>query len=383
MAAAGLLLILACCLVPAAVLGYDNGEGVTPQMGWNSWNHYHCNINETVLRATADQFIALDLPKYGYKYVNVDDCWAASRDANGVIQPNTTAFSDFPGMIDYIHQKGLLFGLYSDAGTLTCAGRPGSLNYETQDAKTYASWKVDYLKYDNCNNQWIAPKERYSIMRDALNKTGRPIFYSLCENGLDDAPTWASAVGNSWRTTGDIRDNWDTMINRADINDAWWMYAGPYGWNDPDMLEVGNGGMTTTEYETHFSLWCLMKAPLLIGTDIDKMSADTLRILTNSEAIAVNQDRLGVQGHKRTSSGDLEVWAGPLSQPSTSYAVILLNRGLSTANITANWLDIGLEPTTQADVRDLWEHKDLGTMTGSVTASVPSHGVTFYRITPT
>ena len=392
MAAAGLLLILACCLfvfiltcclVPAAVLGYDNGEGVTPQMGWNSWNHYHCDINETVLRATADKFIALDLLKYGYKYVNVDDCWAASRDANGVIQPNTTAFSDFPAMIDYIHSKGLLFGLYSDAGTKTCAGRPGSLNYETQDAETYANWKVDYLKYDNCNNQGIAPEKRYPIMRDALNKTGRPIFYSLCEWGVDDPALWAPAVGNSWRTTGDIQDNWDTMINRADVNDAWWMYAGPYGWNDPDMLEVGNGGMTTTEYETHFSLWCLMKAPLLIGTDIDEMSADTLRILTNSEAIAVNQDRLGVQGYKRTSSGDLEVWAGPLSQPSTSYAVILLNRGLSTANITVNWMDIGLQPTTQADVRDLWEHKDLGTMTGNVTASVPSHGVAFYRITPT
>lgn len=381
MAVTALLLV---CIVglPAGVLGYDNGEGRTPQMGWNSWNHYQCNINERVLKATADAFIANDLPKYGYKYVNVDDCWAASRDANGIIQPNTTVFPDFVGMIDYIHAKGLSFGLYSDAGTKTCQGRPGSLNYEIQDAETYAAWNVDYLKYDNCNNQGIAPEKRYPIMHDALNNTGRPIFYSLCEWGLEFPATWAPAVGNSWRTTGDIKDNWDSMITRADLNNMWWRYAGPYGWNDPDMLEVGNGGMSTTEYETHFSLWSLMKAPLLIGTDIENMSADTRRILMNSDAIAVNQDPLGVQGHRRVSNGTTEVWAGPLSSPSPSYAVILLNRGISTTNITALWKDIGLQPTDKADVYDLWQHEDLGSMIGNVTATVPSHGVAFYRITP-
>lgn len=352
-------------------------------MGWNSWNHYGCGINGTILKETADSFLALDLPKYGYKYVNVDDCWAGSRDSNGNIQPDTKAFPDFQGVIDYIHSKGLLFGLYSDAGTQTCKGRPGSLNYEKQDAQTYANWKVDYLKYDNCHNTGIAPETRYPVMGDALNATGRHIFYSLCEWGQDDPAKWAPAVGNSWRTTGDIKDNWDLMISRADSNNVWWNYSLPYGWNDPDMLEVGNGGMTVTEYETHFSLWCLMKAPLLIGTNIGKgMSADTLRILTNADAISVNQDPLGVQGSKRTPAGDTEVWAGTLSSPTTSYAVILLNRGSSTANITAQWTDIGLKANQEASVYDIWKHQEIGSMTGSVNASVPSHGVAFYRITP-
>ena len=375
-------ILLFVCLLPAAVLSYDNGCGRTPQMGWNSYNHYACSVNEAILKSTADAFVANDLPKFGYKYVNVDDCWAESRDSQGVIQPDTAAFPDFQGMIDYIHSKGLLFGLYSDAGTKTCAGRPGSLNYETLDANTYAKWQVDYLKYDNCYNDGIPPEKRYPIMRDALNKTGRHIFYSLCEWGQDDPATWAPAVGNSWRTTEDIEDNWNSMISRADLNNAWWNYSAPYGWNDPDMLEVGNGGMSTTEYETHFSLWCLMKAPLLIGTDVTNMSSDTLRILTNDEAIAVNQDPLGSQGYRRKSNGSREVWAGPLSSPSKSYAVILLNRGDSTTNVTANWTDFGLDASTKASVRDLWLHQDLGVKTGSITASVPSHGVAFYRITP-
>ena len=370
------------CFLPVTVHSYNNGEGRTPQMGWNSWNRYHCNINETVIKATADAFIASDLPKYGYEYVNVDDCWAESRDSNGIIQPDTKTFPDFQGMIDYVHSKGLLFGLYSDAGSKTCAGRPGSLNYEKQDAQTYAKWKVDYLKYDNCNDEGIPPEKRYPIMRDELNNTGRHIFYSLCEWGLDNPATWAPAVGNSWRTTKDISDNWDTMINRADLNDFWWNYAGPHGWNDPDMLEVGNGGMSTTEYETHFSLWCLMKAPLLIGTDIENMSPNTLRILTNTDAIAVNQDPLGVQGHKRTSDGTGEVWAGPLSSQSAipDVAVILLNRGNSTVNITAQWTDVGLVATQEASVYDLWKHRDIGKRRGNVTASVASHGVAFYRL---
>ena len=375
------VLVLA-CILPTAVLSYNNGEGRTPQMGWNSWNHYHCNVNESVLKATADAFIANDLPKFGYVFVNVDDCWAASRDSSGNIQPDTKTFPDFQGMIDYVHSKGLRFGLYSDAGTKTCAGRPGSLHYEKQDAQTYAKWKVDYLKYDNCNSDGTAPEKRYPVMRDALNETGRHIFYSLCEWGKDDPATWAPAVGNSWRTTGDIQDNWDSMITRADLNNKWWNYSAPYGWNDPDMLEVGNGGMSTTEYETHFSLWCLMKAPLLIGTDISRMSVDTLRILTNSDAIAINQDPLGVQGHKRTSDGTREVWAGPLSSPSTSYAVLLLNRGSVSTVVTGNWVDIGLKAEEEADVYDLWQHRDLGTRVGNVSATVPSHGVAFYRITP-
>ena len=217
-------------------------------------------------------------------------------------------------------------------------------------------------------------------MRDALNKTGRPIFFSMCEWGVDDPATWAPKVGNSWRTTGDIGDSWNSMISRADQNNKWAQYAGPGGWNDPDMLEVGNGGMTTTEYETHFSLWCLMKAPLLIGCDISSMSDDTLRILTNHEVIAINKDKLGVQGNKTVVNGDTEVWSGPLD--GGARAVVLLNRGNTTATITAKWTDLGLPADTQADVRDLWQMKDLGTKTTSVSASVPMHGVAMYKLTP-
>lgn len=366
-------------LLPCFALGLDNGLGRTPQMGWNSWNHFHCNINEAVLKETADAIVSSGLNKFGYKYVNVDDCWAKSRDSQGTVHPDPATFPDMPGLVEYIHSKGLLFGLYSDAGTETCAGRPGSLNYETNDANTYASWKVDYLKYDNCHSGPLPPEKRYPIMRDALNKTGWPIFFSMCEWGVDDPAKWAAAVGNSWRTTGDIRDNWDSMISRADLNNLWWEYAGPGGWNDPDMLEIGNGRMTTTEYETHFSLWCLMKAPLLIGSDVRSMSNDTFRILTNSEVIAVNQDPMGVQGNRSKVDGDKEVWQGPLAYD--SYAVLLVNRGSSPASITAEWGDFGVDPARKAKVRDLWQHKDLGNFTGSITSMVPSHGVVMYNIT--
>ena len=361
-------------------LGLDNGLAMTPQMGWNSWNHFGCNINQTVIQETADAFVSTGLMTFGYEYVNVDDCWAKSRDSLAVIQPDSNTFPDFQGMIDYVHSKGLKFGLYSDAGNETCAGRPGSLGYEATDAVTYASWKVDYLKYDNCHNDNITPLTRYPKMRDALNSTGRQIFYSLCEWGQDNPAEWAPRVGNSWRTTGDITDNFDAMLNRADLNNEWYHYARPGGWNDPDMLEVGNNGMYTKEYEAHFSLWCLMKAPLLIGCDVQNMSNDTLRILTNSEVIAVNQDPLGVQGNKVKSDGTRDVWAGPLADG--SFSVLLLNRGFVTTNITANWQDFGLDSSQEASVRDLWAHQELGTMKGSITTSVDSHAVAMYRITP-
>ena len=358
----------------------DNGLGKTPQMGWNSWNHFGCKVNQTVIEQTADTFVSLGLDKLGYKYINVDDCWAKSRDKNGLVQPDTAAFPDFQGMIDNVHSKGLFFGLYSDAGTKTCAGRPGSLGYEENDAKSYAEWKVDYLKYDNCNNNNLKPETNYPVMRDALNKTGRSIFYSMCEWGRDDPATWASLVGNSWRTTGDIRDNWLSMISRADDNDKWASYAAPGGWNDPDMLEIGNGGLTTAESETHMSLWCLMKAPLLIGCDVSQMSDDTIRILNNTEVIAVNQDKLGVQGKKLKVDKLSEIWGGPLE--GGSYAVALLNRDTSTATIKAEWSDFGLNASRSALVRDLWKMVDVGVMKGSVSSTVPSHGVAMYKVTP-
>ncbi|CAF3629765.1 unnamed protein product [Rotaria sp. Silwood1] len=270
-----------------------------PFMGWNSWNHFHCNINEKLLQQTADAIVAAGLAAVGYEYINMDDCWQVSRDAQDVIQADPQAFpSGIPALADYVHSRKLKFGLYSDAGFKTCDGRPGSLHYEIIDAKTYASWGVDYLKYDNCNNDGTIPEVRYPVMRDALNASGRPIFYSMCEWGVDTPALWAANVGNSWRTTNDIEDSWNSMLNNIDLNNEFADKAGPGGWNDPDMLEVGNGDMTDTEYVTHFSLWAISKAPLLIGCDVNKMSNTTLSILTNSEVIAVNQDPLGVQGKK-------------------------------------------------------------------------------------
>jgi len=351
-------------------------------MGWNSWNHYHCGINETLIRATALAMVKTGLKAAGYNYVNMDDCWAYSRTSQGIIQPDPTAFpSGIKALASYVHSLGLKFGLYSDAGTKTCAGRPGSLGYETNDANTYASWGVDYLKYDNCNNNNIPPETRYPVMRDALNKTGSPIFYSLCEWGQDDPATWAAEVGNSWRTTGDIGDDWTSMLSNLDANNKVSAFAAPGGWNDPDMLEVGNGGMTNTEYISHFSLWALVKAPLIIGCDVTSISAQTLSILTNPEVIAVNQDPLGIQGRRVQKLGDLEVWAGPLS--GHSIAVILFNRGSSTNSITVRWERIGLNMQTLCTIRDLWARNNLpGSYSQSYTSDVPSHGVVFLKITP-
>ena len=376
-----MLVVAVLCLFARLAFGLDNGLGKVPQMGWNSWNHFGCDISDDIIRQTADAFGTYGLDKFGYRYVNIDDCWASSRNSNGNVQADPNTFpKGIADLASYVHSKGLLFGMYSDAGNKTCAGRPGSLGYETNDAQTYAGWGVDYLKYDNCNNDGIDPKVRYPVMRDALNKTGRPIFFSMCEWGVEFPATWAPLVGNSWRTTGDISDRWDSMITRADQNNLWAAYAGPGGWNDPDMLEVGNGGMTTTEYETHFSLWCLMKAPLLIGADVRNMSADTLRILTNVEVIAVNQDPRGAQGRKVNTTGDYEVWSAPLSDG--AFAVILLNRGDTAVSMTAWWEDLPLDPNVTATVRDLWLHQDVGVVKGSVTAGVAGHGVVMYRITP-
>ncbi|KAH3756401.1 alpha galactosidase [Pelomyxa schiedti] len=267
--------------------GLDNGLGLTPQMGFNTWNHFGCDINERLIYKTLDSMISTGLFDAGYNYVNLDDCWQRARHSNGTIIPDPIAFPDgIKPLADYAHSLGLKFGLYSDAGYKTCAGRPGSLGYETIDADTYASWGVDYLKYDNCNNDGTSPKVLLGPLYSLTQC--RSIFYSMCEWGVEDPATWAEPVGNSWRTT--------------ESNDAWADYAGPGGWNDPDMLEVGNGGMTYEEYKTHFSLWCLAKAPLLIGCDITDISNDTLSILTAPEVLAVSQDPLGVQGKKVLSS---------------------------------------------------------------------------------
>ncbi|KAK2421475.1 alpha-galactosidase [Trifolium repens] len=351
-----------------------NGLGRTPPMGWNSWNHFQCDITEDLIKETADAMVSTGLADLGYQYINIDDCWGElNRDSKGNLVAKSSTFpSGIKALADYVHSKGLKLGIYSDAGNLTCSKRmPGSLGHEEQDAKTFASWGVDYLKYDNCDNDNIDPKERYPKMSEALLKSGRPIFFSLCEWGSEDPAIWGKSVGNSWRTTGDIEDKWESMISLADLNNKWASYAGPGGWNDPDMLEIGNGGMTTEEYRAHFSIWALAKAPLLVGCDIRSLDNTTKELLSNSEVIAVNQDKLGVQGNKVKSNDDLEVWASPLS--GNRLAVVLWNRSSSKATVTATWSDLDLEPGTSVDVRDLWLHSTQSSVSGDISAELESH----------
>lgn len=363
--------------------GLKNGLGATPQMGWNSWNHFGCQIDEQIIRDTADAMVSTGLAKLGYIYINIDDCWAEmSRDSQGILRARESTFpSGIKAVAGYVHAKGLKLGIYSDAGYQTCQGQPGSLGNEYTDAATFATWGVDYLKYDNCHNDGSKPEVRYPVMSKALLSANRPIFYSLCEWGQDNPATWASNVGNSWRTTGDISDNWSSMTSRADENDAWAAYAGPGGWNDPDMLEVGNGGMSTEEYRSHFSIWALMKAPLLIGCDVRSIGRDALAILSNPEVIAVNQDSLGSAGRKVKRNGDLEVWAGPLSEK--RVAVVLWNRGTLSSLITVRWADIGLSPSTTMQPRDLWQQQDLPSREGILSAQVGSHSVKMFVLKPT
>lgn len=367
-------------------LQINNGLARTPQMGWNSWNFFACNINETVIKETADALVSTGLADLGYNYVNIDDCWSSLlRNLKGELVPDPKTFpSGIKALADYIHDKGLKLGIYSDAGVFTCQVRPGSLYHENDDARLFASWGVDYLKYDNCFNLGIEPEKRYPPMRDALNSTGRTIFYSICEWGEDDPALWAANVGNSWRTTDDINDTWVSMTTIADLNDKWASYAGPGGWNDPDMLEVGNGGMTYQEYRAHFSIWALMKAPLLIGCDVRNMTAQTFEILSNKEVIAVNQDPLGVQGRKVSvaeNEGCSQVWAGPLS--GNRFVVALWNRCSASVTITAKWEVLGLDTTISFFVRDLWEHKNFAeSMVGALESRVDAHDCKMYILTP-
>lgn len=275
---------------PAAALG--NGLAPTPQMGFNDWNAYGCNVSESLIKSTAQAMHTNGMQAAGYSYVNIDDCWMThNRDSGGHLVPDPAKFPDgIKGTADYVHSLGLKLGIYEDAGTATCAGYPGSLGHESTDAQSFASWGVDYLKYDNCNNSGVPARTRYTAMRDALAATGRPILYSLCNWGQDNVWTWGADVGNSWRTTGDISPSFSSMLSIFHSNVGLASYAGPGHWNDPDMLEVGNGSMTATESRSEFSLWAEMAAPLIAGTDIPSASSSTLSVLTNSRVIAVDQD---------------------------------------------------------------------------------------------
>ena len=344
----------------------------TPPMGWNSWNKFACNVSEQLIRETADAMVSTGMKTAGYQYVNIDDCWQVSRDAEGTIVADPKRFpSGIKALADYVHSKGLKLGVYTDAGRLTCQKRPGSYEHEVQDAKTYASWGVDYVKIDWCHAEGLDPEVQYAKFRDALAQAGRPIVFSICNWGVKAPWTWGPGTGNLWRTTGDINDTYDRMSVIGFSQNGLEKFAGPGHWNDPDMLEVGNGGMKRDEYRTHMALWALLAAPLLAGNDLRSMTPETKQMLTNPEVLAVDQDAKGVQGHRVWDEGPLEIWIKPLANG--SHAVGLFNRGESSLKITLDFKMLG--GTSSLTLRDLWEHKDLGEVEGSYTADVPRHGV--------
>jgi alpha-galactosidase len=378
-------------MLPCVGNALDNGLARTPPMGWNSWNKFGCKgLNEKVVRDTADAMASNGMKDAGYRFVILDDCWQTGRDASGNIVADAERFpSGMKALGDYIHSKGLKFGIYTDAGTMTCAKRPGSIGHEYQDAKQYANWGVDYLKEDWCNTLPGQNSEAsYTLMRNALADSGRPIVFSICEWGSTKPWLWAGPIGNLWRATPDIQDCWDckrswggggvTLI--MDLMSGIESYSGPGHWNDPDMLEVGNGGMNKEEYRTHFSMWAMWSAPLLAGNAVANMSADTKEILLNKEVIAIDQDALGQQASRVKKTGDLEVWSKQLADG--GRAVALVNRGPATAQISASWTDIGYPETVSASVHDLWTGKDSAAKKGGYSAEVPSHGVIMVRIKP-
>jgi alpha-galactosidase len=369
---------------PAAA--WDNGLAKTPPMGWNTWNKLGCNVNEDLIKGAADAMVSSGMKDAGYEYIVIDDCWQVKRDANGNIVADAERFPwGIKALGDYVHSKGLQFGIYSDAGIQTCAGRPGSAGHECQDALQYAEWGVD-LKYDWCHTSKANAEWAYATMRDALQTAGRPIIFSRCEWGTAKPWLWAKDTGNLWRTTGDISDCWDCKRDRlsfvkiADMEEGIESYAGPGHWNDLDMLEVGNGGLTTTEYRSHFSLWCLLAAPLIAGNDRKNMPADIKEILTNKEVIAVDQDALGMQGRRVRKDGDLEVWVKQLNDG--GRAVVFFTRGNADAQLAVSWQKLGYPAHVSAAVRGLWMKKDLGKFTDKYEAKVASHGVVMIKVMP-
>ena len=374
-----LCIMLATATVQATAQKWEN-LAETPQMGWNSWNKFQGNISEEVIKGIADAMVEEGLLEAGYTYLNIDDCWHGKRDADGFIQVDAKKFpSGMKALADYVHSKGLKMGIYSDAGTETCGGYPGSLGHEYQDAIQYARWGIDYLKYDWCNTPNINPKGAYTLISDALRAAGRPILLSMCEWGNSHPWKWARDVGHSWRTTPDIWCDFDSLrvfpgytqfgvMQCINFNDSLRQYAGPGHWNDPDMLEVGNG-MTENEDRAHFTMWCMMASPLILGNDLRNMSDATRRIILNKEMIAIDQDPLGVQGLHYCDLDGLSFWFKPLKNG--DWAFTILNPTRSDVTVELNWQDFNFTDTdvsgksTSFDniiykVYNLWTHKTEG-----------------------
>jgi alpha-galactosidase len=398
-----LLPLLLLCLFGADARGQKFEQlARTPPMGWNSWNKFGCNVSESLIRETADALVSSGMKDAGYSYVNIDDCWHGERDPQGFIRVDAKRFpTGMKALADYVHSKGLKLGIYSDAGWKTCGGYPGSRGHEYQDALTYASWGVDYLKYDWCNTEGLKAEGAYLTMRDALYAAGRPVVFSICEWGSDKPWEWGPKVGHLWRTTGDIYNCFDCVKDHGtwkqsgvlailDMQKGLREHAGPGHWNDPDMLEVGNG-MTTSEDRAHFSMWCMLAAPLISGNDLRGMSAETKQILTNREVIAVNQDALGVEGFQYSAKDGVEVWFKPLD--GGDWAMAVLNRNTSASKISFDWKsekvsdalskrEARFETNTYA-LRDLWAKSEAGDTRRALSADVPPHDVLMLRLKKT
>ena len=368
---------------------------LTPPMGWNSWNKFGCNVNEKMIREIADKIVETGLRDAGYIYINIDDCWHGARDSQGFINADPENFpSGMKALADYVHSKGLKLGIYSDAGRMTCAGKPGSAGHEYQDALTYAKWGIDYLKYDWCYTQDVNPVGAYMLMRDALHNAGRPIVFSLCEWGSSKPWIWAKETGHLWRTTGDItccfdcpKENGNGVLQILDMQEGLREYAGPGHWNDPDMLEVGNG-MTVNQDRAHFSMWCMLSAPLLLGNDVRTMNPETKDILMNKEVIAIDQDSLGISAIKIKSENGLEMWFKPLTND--SWAFCILNRTTEPKKYSIHWQQFNFEDklskkstnfyNTIYSIRNLWTKSNEGTTKKDKEVIIPAQDVVMYKL---
>jgi alpha-galactosidase len=380
-------LVLAVLLFATSAVAQKPTLAATPPMGWNSWNHFAGKVDDAAVRSAADAMVSSGMRDAGYIYINIDDTWEAGRDAQGNILTNPK-FPDMKALADYVHGKGLKIGIYSSPGAKTCAGYEGSLNHERQDANTYAAWGIDYLKYDLCGLREqmkgqphdVAYKimvDAYKKMDAALKATGRPIVYSLCQYGEDAVWEWGAGVGgNLWRTTGDINDHYNRMAEIGFSQAGLAKYAGPGHWNDPDMLEVGNGGMNAEEYRTHMALWAILAAPLLAGNDLAKMTPETVAILTNRDVIAVDQDKAGIQGDRIYAEGPIEVWSKPLADG--SKAVGIFNRQSSPLTAHVDLRKLGF--TKSPNARDLWLGKDVGSIDLHYNPTIPGHGVLLLKV---
>ena len=396
-----LLLVAIAISSPLVLAQKFDGLASTPQMGWNSWNKFGCDVSEQLIRETADAMVASEMKAAGYQYINIDDCWHGERDARGFIQPNSEHFpSGMKALADYVHARGLKLGIYSDAGWKTCGGKPGSRGYEYQDALTYAEWGIDYLKYDWCNTNGLKAEGAYLTMREALRKAGRPVLFSICEWGDNQPWQWAKDVGHSWRTTGDIYNCFDCVHDHGTWK-SWGVlqildkqhglreHAGPDHWNDMDMLEVGNG-MSLNEDRAHFSIWAMLASPLIAGNDLRTMSRDTTAVLTNRQVISINQDPLGIQAFRHSTRDGVEFWFKPLENG--AWAFMALNRNKDTQKIVFSWENENISDDfskrtlpsrkTVYTLRELWRNVSAGTTRQPLVRDIPGHDVLLLKLAP-